>query len=76
MTAPLTNGPRISRRITTVPRRVRVPELPANVIRLADARPTEPMLDTADDPTGAALVWPLLMLVVYALIAVGILMVF
>jgi hypothetical protein len=30
------------------------------------------VLDTSDDPTGAALLWPLAMLVLYALIALGV----
>ena len=48
------------------------------VTDIADARAqrlhgaVDPVVDTSDDPTGAVLVWPLAMLVLYALIALGV----
>ena len=35
------------------------------------ARPTLLWLDTSEDPTGAALVWPFLMLMIYVVLGVG-----
>jgi hypothetical protein len=36
---------------------------------------TGPMIDTSDDPTGAALVWPVVMFVFWALVVLGIVLV-
>ena len=80
---------RLGVRTTTVPRKVQVSHAATNASRSTDdvvvdlsvarsygTRAVQPMIDTSDDPTGAALVWPAVMLVLYALIALGILLVF